>query len=136
MTGIPARGIRIWSDDRGHLRHEAPKGSAADLVGSWLTSDVQGSGRYLVTLLDAIEALRGGRLDEPYEASGNAWQVTITKEHAEIENKYVEHLKGSVQLATVLSVMHSYWNAMGETDVEEGIKSFRKYNRRDPLIPW
>jgi hypothetical protein len=131
----PAEGIRIWDDD-GYLKYSARKGSEADLVGDWLTSDIQGSSSHLVRLLDAIETLRTGRADKPYEANGNAWHVVITADQVEIENKYVDHRRGIVSINTVLAIMRSYWNALGEPWIENGKLEFREFEQREPRLPW
>ena len=136
MAITPARDIRIWSDEKGYVQHTAREGSDADLVGQWLTSDIQGDGAHLIELLDAIEALRSAQADKPYEASGNAWHAVIGKDHVDIENKYMDHLTGTVPVETVLRIMRSYWDALRESTIEEGKRNFLKFHRREPRLPW
>jgi hypothetical protein len=132
----PAHDIRIWADEKGYITHSARKGSPADLVGSWLTSDVQGSGHSLVRLLDDIEARRSERTERPLELSGNAWIAVITKDQVGIENQYNESLNGTVPLDYVLQVLRAYWDALGEKEIQAGKDTFAKDENREPSLPW
>ncbi|WP_018681707.1 hypothetical protein [Actinokineospora enzanensis] len=90
----------------------------------------------MVELLDAIEQRLSGETDEAYEANGNAWFVLITKDRLEIENKYSEPLTGTVTMDLALTVLRAYWDVFDEPAIEKGKRDFRKYNHREPHLPW
>ncbi|MEV5721927.1 hypothetical protein AB0L41_49455 [Amycolatopsis mediterranei] len=136
MAIKPISDIRIWQDPKGYIQYSAKKGSQAELVANWLTSDIQGSGMSFIILLDAIERRRSGLADRPYEASGNAWEALITKDRVEIENKYTNHLKGTVPLDIVLGVLLAYGDALGESSITAGKADFVRHEHREPQLPW
>lgn len=87
-------------------------------------------------ILDAIERRRSGLVEHPYEASGNAWEALITKDEVQIVNKYMDHLRGTIPLDTLLGVLRVYQDALGEFAVASGAAEFLKHEHREPLFPW
>jgi hypothetical protein len=138
----PTADVQFFSDRKGYIRHsphpDARRSRAvkAGMVADWLTGDIQGAGRWLFEVFEAIVGLRSGEADKPYEWSGNAWDVLITNERFEIENKFIEDLKCTMPLDDALRVMRSYWEALGEQPIRLATRQFVKTHRCPPRLPW
>ena len=68
---------RAWGDGPG------------DLLAGWLESDVQGSPEVARELLDLVDRIASGEMDR-WEATGNAYTLTLAPDGATIEAEWEE----------------------------------------------
>jgi hypothetical protein len=76
--------------------------------GSFLTSDVQTSGGWLLDFLAWTEDVRVGRV--PVESwSGNSWHARIDEEGVHLHDQYTEDWEGHYPLSQAQEILLSYW---------------------------
>jgi hypothetical protein len=125
----PAREIQFWRDDKGYMAFSAKQLSPTWMVGQWLLDDVQGSGYWLLEILDGITS-------QPYERSGNAWFARIDGDQMRLENHFMEKLTATIALDHLLGILRAYWDALGDKAIAAGREEFFKFQKREPNLPW
>ncbi|MEV4314116.1 hypothetical protein [Actinocrispum sp. NPDC049592] len=80
--------------------------------------------------------MRSGHEEAPVEFDGNAWVAVLTPEGVELENQFTDTLPGAAPLDRTLSMLRSYWDALGEQALDAGRKYFVRCEGRDPVLPW
>lgn len=74
--------LELYWDEAGDPRARSRKKN--DLLASFLESDIQGSDTYAREILEAIDKVAAGDLDE-WERTGNAHTLSLTRAWAEIQ---------------------------------------------------
>lgn len=78
----PQSGLSFYRDANGDPR--ADGGSANQLLAGFLESEIQGSMKMCSILLDAVDRVTDGSLEE-WEESGNAHTISLARQGARIE---------------------------------------------------
>ncbi|MFI1205657.1 hypothetical protein ACH4VR_40610 [Streptomyces sp. NPDC020883] len=128
------RVTKYFATDGGYPEYVGP--GNLRVVGQWVTADIQVDPYSLLEVLVLVAEAQRNPKAGVEEFGGNAHYAEISPGGVQIQNEYVEHVRGDFPLDQVADVLADFWEYCKSVNPERTRESYVRYvaeHGHDPI---